>query len=605
MTIQPVKFFIASSNDLKPEREKIKGIISSLQNEYEHLKLQTIRWEDDAERGSIPEGSDNIQHELNKLLKNCQCTIALFYSRVGPFTKEEVQVTLELDKKLLLTFKKGFQPNGVKATKDFLELQQYKEEVDRANNVLYSECKEGSDFELVMRESIRSYINNHYRVSLNGAAKKKNAFQINFIPNFDIKELYDSHDTINSIHEGFTKKKVQKLILSGVGGIGKSTHAKAYISKYGNYYDNIIWSDALKGFYQSLYKDTIMQSYLKVDRDFHKENTVYSLLNKLNQKEGLNLWVIDNCHDDITPSVLESLPGGDNWRVLFTGRVNNINLPDKEMEPLSFNFAEKLFCKYYKVNPKQVLSNVETSLIEKIVHKAGRHPLIIELLSKLSVSPKYNKNLQLLFDDLYEDGFNLADTIKLDARVKGDQITDTIIEIISALYSMHELENNEKILLRYWGLLSSQYIEIELIEKIFPIPPDELYSLIHDLIRKGWILKDQNKYLCKGIIQEAVLNQSKVLNWQPELSDFLKNYLVLVQDKDVLSNKKSYDVLFALSNTLYGLRNYYSSVELLDLVAIRSKVFKEHPKFELPNKIDKDENSLINGLSKRDKDTLL
>ncbi len=105
------KIFIASSNELKDDRDDFREFIS-VQNDFLHRKgiyLELIQWEyfNDS---IVPDGKQN---EYNSALKTCDMFVSLFYTKVGKYSEEEFDIAY---KNLLDTgkpnvwvyFKQGF-----------------------------------------------------------------------------------------------------------------------------------------------------------------------------------------------------------------------------------------------------------------------------------------------------------------------------------------------------------------------------------------------------------------------------------------------------------------------------------------------------------------
>jgi hypothetical protein len=101
-----LKIFIASSTELKEEREKLIHIFNSINKYLKHLRLDAIKWETDIESGSY--NKQRIQDEINPLLEDCQIVFLLLYSRIGKFTLEEYKLALKKIKKYLSISKKDF-----------------------------------------------------------------------------------------------------------------------------------------------------------------------------------------------------------------------------------------------------------------------------------------------------------------------------------------------------------------------------------------------------------------------------------------------------------------------------------------------------------------
>ena len=123
------KIFVASSNELKNERQELAKLANSLNNVLEPLNTHVImvEWEDlDASMGVA-----HKQEEYNTKLRECEMCIVLYWSKFGIWTKQELDIAYsELragnnPKKLYVYFKNG----GDKAPTP--ELTEFRESFDK------------------------------------------------------------------------------------------------------------------------------------------------------------------------------------------------------------------------------------------------------------------------------------------------------------------------------------------------------------------------------------------------------------------------------------------------------------------------------------------
>lgn len=108
--MRTIKIFLASSDELYEERIQISNLIEALNFRFEPrgMRLQLIKWEFlDASIGSVSK-----QEEYNRMLKECDICMVLFWQKIGRFTKEELDVAYKEQKsgrkpqKIYIFFKK-------------------------------------------------------------------------------------------------------------------------------------------------------------------------------------------------------------------------------------------------------------------------------------------------------------------------------------------------------------------------------------------------------------------------------------------------------------------------------------------------------------------
>ncbi len=101
-----LKLFIASSNEVKEERDRVIIVINHLNESFPNLDLKVVEWEYKMVSGSQP-GFENIQTAINPELDSSDIVIFLFYGKIGRFTAEEYEYAIKANKKLLLFLKQG------------------------------------------------------------------------------------------------------------------------------------------------------------------------------------------------------------------------------------------------------------------------------------------------------------------------------------------------------------------------------------------------------------------------------------------------------------------------------------------------------------------
>ena len=88
-----IKIFLASSSELKDDREQFEIFINRKNKEYiqKNIFLELVLWEDFLDVMS----PTRLQDEYNKAIANCDVFVSLFYTKVGQYTEEEFLKALE------------------------------------------------------------------------------------------------------------------------------------------------------------------------------------------------------------------------------------------------------------------------------------------------------------------------------------------------------------------------------------------------------------------------------------------------------------------------------------------------------------------------------
>ncbi len=121
-----VKIFVASSAELKEERDKCIVLINQLNNSHKHLVLKPVEWEYDLVYGNYP-GYKDAQAAISPKLQESDLAVFLFYSRIGKYTREEFELAGTEKKKIIPFFKSGFSAKTSAINKMYGELLEFRE----------------------------------------------------------------------------------------------------------------------------------------------------------------------------------------------------------------------------------------------------------------------------------------------------------------------------------------------------------------------------------------------------------------------------------------------------------------------------------------------
>ncbi|MEM9276584.1 MAG: hypothetical protein AAGA80_27125, partial [Cyanobacteria bacterium P01_F01_bin.143] len=84
-----IKIFLASSSELKGDREQFEILIGRENKEYirKGIFLELVIWEDFLDAMS----ATRLQDEYNKTIAECDVFVSLFWTKVGQYTEEEFE----------------------------------------------------------------------------------------------------------------------------------------------------------------------------------------------------------------------------------------------------------------------------------------------------------------------------------------------------------------------------------------------------------------------------------------------------------------------------------------------------------------------------------
>ena len=136
--MQIFKIFLASSGELKKERNEIALFIGQENKRLvkQDIFLELVIWEELVHSFK----GERIQDYFNEEMLKCNIVIALFYKKIGQFTKEEFKIAcMNLNKgknlkQLFVFFKKAnIPPSDI--TKDVMDVFKLQDEIEKAEQI--------------------------------------------------------------------------------------------------------------------------------------------------------------------------------------------------------------------------------------------------------------------------------------------------------------------------------------------------------------------------------------------------------------------------------------------------------------------------------------
>jgi hypothetical protein len=131
MSLKTIKIFIASSAELKADREDFRTFISGENDRLSEqgIYLKIVQWENFLDCIS----DTRLQDEYNKALGECDVALCLFFTKVGKYTAEEFdtayQVFKNTGKPRIWTYFKNAPVNTESITEEFNTLLAFKKKI--------------------------------------------------------------------------------------------------------------------------------------------------------------------------------------------------------------------------------------------------------------------------------------------------------------------------------------------------------------------------------------------------------------------------------------------------------------------------------------------
>jgi formylglycine-generating enzyme required for sulfatase activity len=159
-TVLPIDIFVASSNELKTERERTRLVVQELGKIFSYLKLDVVGYETDIPSGSS--GKKRIQDGINPLLDECCIVLVLLYSKIGSYTLEEYRRARDKGKTVFLYFKKDFSPKTTTECNHYFEVLKFKEKISADGLLTFETYDSITDFENKLYKGLNLYLFKNY-----------------------------------------------------------------------------------------------------------------------------------------------------------------------------------------------------------------------------------------------------------------------------------------------------------------------------------------------------------------------------------------------------------------------------------------------------------
>lgn len=267
-----------------------------------------------------------------------------------------------------------------------------------------------------------------------------------------------------------------KLILIGMGGIGKSEITKAYCHNYRNNYDVVVWVSFEESLRKTIANDFsfaiggMERGDYPTDDDFTYFQRKLKVLREIADEKVL--IVVDN-FDVMEDEDMEAFCQG-SYSVLFTTRFHEISedVPKMYISEIS---DENEMLEMFQAEYKKNLDGEGLEQVKKLLRNLKGHPLSIRLVASVMKSNRISpeKILSML-------GGNEKQTDK-----RKDKAMDMVTNRLRQVFSVSSLTCEEINVLKNLVLTPLGGIEVE---KFYEWCDFSDYEIIDGLVRKSWVV---------------------------------------------------------------------------------------------------------------------
>lgn len=289
------------------------------------------------------------------------------------------------------------------------------------------------------------------------------------------------------------------IFVTGMGGIGKSTLVRAFLSGQSVAFDNLLYLSFNGSLVRTLADDNAasIHTVAKSDKESLEEYYRRKLLAFQKIIKGTrSALVIDNYSGEINKDLADVISVG--WKVIVISRKTPAGSAYPVISVDALTEQADLY-RLFEHNLGSKLQPADYGCLDNIISQIKGHTLVLELIAKQIASSYLTlKEASELVDS---HGFATMAPEKVIYSKDADVYPETLRNIITALFEADHLSVQMKDLLKVMSLIAGAGIDIRLLHDVLAI---ESKDDANTLIRDGWMLLDGKVISLHPVIQETV-----------------------------------------------------------------------------------------------------
>jgi len=350
------------------------------------------------------------------------------------------------------------------------------------------------------------------------------------------KEFSYRDDMVEELYEAIKQNKKLALI-NGLGGIGKTSVAKALYHKIKDECKHVAWVE-----YQHSIRDSLLNSFKVFDDDINDSDQRYRRIERfLLDATKDTIIFIDNVSNDDSVGVdfIERLSAN----VVLTSRLDHIG--NFEVFPVGFLSEEQCVDIFYKFYKHDKLRKHE-KIVRELVELVKCHTYSVELLARTANKPGYP--LETYLADLKEKGFEYP---SLNVKTEYNKNSKTIAGHLITLFELVSVSDEQKRILKNFSLMPSVEIPFE-VEKWIDCSINDLMKIVE----LGWLAMSETGYEMHPMIKEAIRLQYKEIK-----SEDFKEIIYYMSSDEYINDGDIYTKVHARLNIAESVMNHFCGIE--------------------------------------------
>jgi tetratricopeptide (TPR) repeat protein len=382
-------------------------------------------------------------------------------------------------------------------------------------------------------------------------------------PYFEKDNFFGREDLLKEIDDKL-KKLDLPLLISGIGGMGKTAVAVAYGKEvpYCNGYNNIAWVNVTDTIFSNLFStfqgNTVIPFEYSADGDRRKD--VEHIMQLLKKVPGQNLLLIDNANEEkelqeFIEAWKKYMPG---WKCIITTRSENSAYRKHliQLQVISPEAAAELFKTH---NTEEFDDDSFKAIYEYI----GGHTFLIELLAKYGQESSLVNGTKEILAYLKSKGIKALNRAVLAGQGQHEKTDRLVSEFVMGLYDPLTLKEKEKEYLRYFSVLPAADFELLTLVRLFGIAEEEkdnFDNTLNTLYKKGWLIHSGSTFKCHQIIQE--INREKLMPDTANCMTLIENLYGLFESSTTTQAVPFFETGLLVFNNLSGASHEYAILGL-------------------------------------------
>ena len=413
--LKTIKIFLSSSGELKQERKEIALFISQKNTTLvkQNIFLELVLWEEKL----LSFRGERIQDYFNEEMLKCDVFIALFYKKVGQFTKEEFDIAYKSlkngrnPKYMFVFFKEANIPMN-EITENYLAVVKFKNDIEKAEQI-YATFNSTEDLLLKFQRQLEQVIPDQQMIKI--------PLQLPL----QVEHFTDREKELSKLIKDLKPGNV--ITLCGPGGIGKSALASKAIwelvtknRQNEKFPDGILWHD----FYTNPNTQHALEHFALSFGEEARPTPEIAAKRALSGKRILVL--LDGAEDaDDLPLILNIL--GNSCVLVTTRKKKDAVSQRDDMQSLPTDEAVKLF---------QAWSNTDDiESVHKICELTGGLPLAVRLAGRYIFETgdsikEYLSDLENTTLDALDQGERKLESVPVLLKRSLNQISDDAVNIL-------------------------------------------------------------------------------------------------------------------------------------------------------------------------------